>query len=93
MYSTQHCFLVLIEKSKEAIDTDNKFGPLLTDLSKAVDCLDQSLLIAKLHWHGLSSLSLKLIFSFFSNRTYARKQNNALVTVQKLNTVFHKVQF
>ena len=36
-YSTQHCLLVLIEKFKEAIDTGNKFGALLTDLSKAFD--------------------------------------------------------
>ena len=29
-----HYLLVLIEKIKEAIDTDNKFGALLTDLQK-----------------------------------------------------------
>ena len=72
-YSTQHCLLVLIEKFKEAIDTGNKFGALLTDLSKAFDCLDHSLLVAKLHWYGLSPLSLKLIFSYFSNRTHRTK--------------------
>ena len=35
--STQYCLLVLIKKFKEAIDTGNKFGALLTDLSKAFD--------------------------------------------------------
>ena len=39
---------------KEAIDTDNTFGALLTDLSKAFDSLDHSLLVANLQWHGLS---------------------------------------
>ena len=72
-YSTQHCLLVLIGKFKEAIDTDNKFGALLTDLSKAFDCLDHSLLVTKLHWYRLSPLSLKLIFSCFSNRTHRTK--------------------
>ena len=61
-YSTQHCLLVLTEEFK-AIDTDNKFGALLTDLLKAFDCLDHFLLVAKLHWYGLPPLSLKLIFS------------------------------
>ena len=65
--------LVLIEKFKEAIDTENKFGALLTDLPKTFDYLDHSLLVAKLHWYGLSPLSLKLIFSYFSNRTHRTK--------------------
>ena len=49
-YNTQHCLLVLIEKFKDTIYTDNEFGALLTDLSKAFDYLDHSLLVAKLHW-------------------------------------------
>ena len=71
--STQYCLLVLIKKFKEAIDTGNKFGALLTDLSKAFDWLDHSLLVAKLHWYGLSPLLLKLIFSYFSDRTHRTK--------------------
>ena len=51
------------KKFKEAINTGNNFVALLTDLSKAFDCLDHSLLVAKLHSYGLSSLSYKLIFS------------------------------
>ena len=50
-YSAQHCLLVLIEKLK-AIDTGSKFGAALTDQSKAFDCRDHSLLVAKLHWYG-----------------------------------------
>ena len=69
----RHCLLVLIEKFKEAIDTRNKFGALLTDLSKAFDCLDHSLLVAKLYWYGLSFLSLQLIFSYFGNHTHRTK--------------------
>ena len=65
--------LVLIEKFKEAINTGNKLGALLTDLSKAFDCLNHSLLAAKLHWYGLSPFSLNLIFSYFSNRTHHTK--------------------
>ena len=64
-----YCLLVLIKKFKKAIDRGNKFGARLTDLSKAFGCLDHSLLVAKLHWYGLSPLSFKLIFSYFSNCT------------------------
>ena len=72
-YSTQHCLFVLLEKIKEVIDTSNKFGALLPNLSKAFDSLDHSLLVAKLRWNGLSPLSLKLIFSYFSNRIHRTK--------------------
>ena len=48
-YSVQHCLLVITEKFKEAIDRGNEFGALLTDLSKAVDCINHPLLIAKLY--------------------------------------------
>ena len=41
----------------------NAFGALLTDLSKALDCIDHTLLIAKLSAFGVSPLSLKLLYS------------------------------
>ena len=39
-YSTQQCLLALLEKWKRAADSGQRFGALLTDLSKAFDCLD-----------------------------------------------------
>ena len=45
----------------------------MTDLSKAFDCIDHSLLVAKLHWCGLSPFSFKLMFSYFSNCTHRTK--------------------
>ena len=62
-----------MEKFKEAINTGNKFGALLTDLTKEFDCLDHSLLVANLQSYGLSLLSVKLIFSYFTNRTHCTK--------------------
>ena len=53
-YNTQLCLLDLIKKFKEAINTGNNSVALLTDLSKAFDCLDHSLLVPKLHLYGLS---------------------------------------
>ena len=46
-HNVPHCLLALIEKWKQGIDHRKAFGALLTDLSKAFDCLPQSLLISK----------------------------------------------
>ena len=39
----------MTEKFKESIDKGNVFGALLTDLSKAFDCIDHILLHNPLH--------------------------------------------
>ena len=74
-YSSQHSLLVMTEKFKESIDKGNAFGALLTDLSKAFNCIDDTLLIAKLSAFGVSPLSLKLLYSYLSNRTQQIKIN------------------
>ena len=47
-YNTQHCLLLMIEKWKKALDNKKHAGAILTDLSKAFDCINHELLIAKL---------------------------------------------
>ena len=49
--------------------------PLLTDLSKAFDCLDHELLIAKLNAYGFSLPALKLVHDYLSNRKQKTKVN------------------
>lgn len=46
-HSTEQCLNVMIEKWKKALDQKKYVGAVLTDLSKAFDCLNHQLLIAK----------------------------------------------
>ena len=61
-------------------------GALLTDLSKAFDCINHELLIAKLEAYGFDHKSLTYIYSYLSDRKQRTKVNGtfstwALITV------------
>ena len=75
-FSTQQCLLAMLKKWKKSVDNSNIFGALLTDLSKAFDCLDHELLIAKLNAYGFSLTALKLGHNYLSNRKQRTKINS-----------------
>ena len=75
-YNAQHRLITLIEKWKKSVDNGGAFGALLTDLSKAFDCLPHELLIAKLDAYGFDKSSLKLLHSYPSNRKQRLKIND-----------------
>ena len=74
-YSAQHALIALIEHWRTALDSKGYAGAVLMDLSKAFDCINHDLLIAKLHAYGFSLESLKLIKSYLSNRKQRVKIN------------------
>ena len=63
----------MLEKWKRAVDNNKVFGALLTDLSKAFDCISHDLLIVKLNAYGLSLSALKLVHSYIQNRKQRTK--------------------
>ena len=76
-YSSQNCLQAMLENFKESADNGNEFGALLTCLSKAFDCIDHKLLIAKVFCYGVSPSALSLIHSYLSNRTQRIKIKNS----------------
>ena len=66
--SPQNCLLFMVEKWKKFLDKNMKCGVLLTDLSKAFDCLVHDLFIAKLDAYGFDYLACKLIHSYLVGR-------------------------
>ena len=63
----------MIDKWKKAVDNNKVFGALLTDLSKAFDCICHNLLVAKLNAYGLSLPALKMIQDYLQNRKQRTK--------------------
>ena len=65
------------EKWRKCLDKGGISRAILTDLSKAFDCILHDLLIAKLAAYGFDYQSLRIMESFLSNRQQRTKINNA----------------
>ena len=63
----------MTEKMKEARDNNKVCAAVLTDLSKAFDCLLHDLLTAKLHAFGFDLKSLKVIHVYLNDRIQVTK--------------------
>ena len=63
-HRTEQCLTIMIEFWKKAIYSKNITGAVLTDLSKAFDCLNHNLLIPKLDSYGFDKSSLKCIHEY-----------------------------
>ena len=57
----------MVDESKKAVDNNKVFGALLTDLSKAFDCICHDLLVVNLNAYGLSFPALKIIQDYLQN--------------------------
>ena len=64
----------MIEKWRESLDQGDAYGALLTDLSKAFDCLPHELVIAKFYAYGVDVPSL--IKCYLSKRRQRIKMND-----------------
>ena len=69
-----------MDRWKSAVDDKKVFGALLTDLSKAFDCLSHELIIVKLNPYSFSLPALKLIYDYLSNRQQRTKINHDFIS-------------
>ena len=79
-FSTQHALLLMLEKMKIARDRKGFCAAVLTDLSKAFDCICHDLLIAMLNAYGLERNALKFVYDYLSNRSQKTKVGSSFST-------------
>ena len=88
VFSKYRCLLTMTEKWKKCLDSNDACGALLTDLSKAFDCLPHSLLIAKLHAYGFDKTSTKYLKDYLSHQKQKIKINK---TFSNWTNILHGV--
>lgn len=86
-FSTQQRLIGMLEKWKHRVDKDNVFGALLTNQSKAFDCLGYEILIAKLNVHGFSLPTV----CYMENKE--RKLSHLIVIRWKYYLEFYRNQY
>ena len=66
-YSTQHAVFKLLQRWQKELDNFGLVGVILTDPSKAYDCLPHDLVIDKFEAYGLSKSSLSLLLGYLTS--------------------------
>ena len=61
-FSTEHVLIRLLEDWRNKLDND--VGAVLTNLSKAFDCIPHDLLVAKLGAYGFNRDTVAYIYSY-----------------------------
>ena len=74
-HGCEDVLLNFVESVKLSIDNNEIVGAVLTDLSKAFDCIPHRLLIAKLYAYGVNKNACILIMNYFCNRYQRVKLN------------------
>ena len=63
----------MIEKIRKIRGSKGVFAAILTDLSKAFDCISHELLLAKQHAYGFHQISLTFMHAYLSQRLQKTK--------------------
>ena len=74
-HNTEQCLTAMLEMWRKALDEKNSAGGILTDLSKAFDCLIHNLLMEKLEAYGFDINALEFIYNYLEKRKQRIKVN------------------
>ena len=69
---------------RKGLDEGKVAGAILTDLSKAFDCISHDLLIAKLDSYGFDKTSLMFVYDYLKNRVQRTKVNGTYSSWREL---------
>ena len=83
-HSTEQCLSVMLEEWKKGLDDKFSAGGILTDLSKAFDCLNHNLLIAKLEAYGFENNALSFVYNYLQERKQRTKVNGSYSSWREL---------
>ena len=83
-YSTRYCLLAMLEKWKSAVDKENSFGVLSTDLPKEFGCLSYKLPLTKRHAYGFSTEALRPTYSYLTDRWQSTKINMLCISLGEI---------
>ena len=92
-HSAQHSLIVLLEKWKESVDQGHVFRALLTDLSKAFDCIPQNILIAKFNAYGFGNKAVRFLYDYLTSRKQRTKISDTYSSWQYILLGVPKVQY
>ena len=76
-FNTQNALLSVVEKMLLASDKKEVCGAILTDLSKAFDCISHDLLLAKLNDYGFDKSALNVIHNYLFGRSQKTKKGSS----------------
>ena len=76
-HNTEQCLVAMFELWRKALDNKKVAGGVLKDLSKAFDCLNHNLLIAKMEAYGFDNSALSYIYNYLKDRKQRTKVDNS----------------
>ena len=67
-HSTQYPLFRLLQAWQKELGNSGNVGTILTNLSKAYDCIPHDLLMAELQAYGLDKMRLNINFDYLNDR-------------------------